>query len=411
MNRYAYKLLVVIGCAYAYMGVVQAQTVDRAPVVALLITAQEAIKEKKPEQALQALDKALLIAAISGADKVTVARLRVAAALDSGKPALAMAALEYLISATEVPTTEKPSLLEATISLAQKQKDHQRVLDATKRYEAVALMPQGVRIAQAQAYYFLKDYAACANSISTLLSNTKDHAPSSSDSLTKPPEYVLRMLADSHNQLKNRAAYTESLELLLRHYPSASYWSDYLSRQVQKLEPNSSLLLDWYRLMRATLSLEDGDDFLVYAELALKAGLPIEALHVFELGEKQALLNTSQSTHHQALKQLILRRQAQDTDAIDTLNAHMQSNSSGNTAAQLADLHFAASRWEDAQKYYAQGVAIGLLRKEEQVRLRWGIAAALQRDRSTAISIWKWDGFDVATQTLIKAWKIWLDRP
>lgn len=389
-----------------------ASVVVRAELSPLLIAAQEAIKAKNPQAALDKLSAAQAIGSLTAQEKVILHRVRVVAALDAAKPALSIESLDALIAAPEVAAAEKPGLIEVLISQAQKQKDHQRVVEASKQYAVLAPLKRGVVLAQAQAHYFLKQFEPAIEGFNRLLPKAGKTADSNALVQTPPEEALLRMLADSHNQRKNRSGYLDGLTLLLTYYPSQAYWSDYLARQMALLEPNSPFALDWYRLMRATQTLEDFDDYKEYAQVALKQGLPQEALAVFEQGVKSGVVG--QGNHKaasDALQQQIASRVAQDAGSMALLEKQVAEKNQSNDSAQLGDLYMSGGAWQQANAAYQKALNLGSLRREVLTRLHLGIALAQLKQKETAKAALAWAGFDPAGQALANSWQLWALKP
>ena len=94
----------------------------------------------------------------------------------------------------------------------------------------------------------------------------------------KTPEAELRTLAVSYRQLKDDAGYMATLKQLLSGYPSKPYWAEVIGRMSQQAGLNTRLELDLYRLLEQTDNMEDAAEYMEMAALALKAGLPSEAV-------------------------------------------------------------------------------------------------------------------------------------
>jgi tetratricopeptide (TPR) repeat protein len=393
---------------------VSAQTAPglRPEIAVLFSAAQDALKAKHAEVALDKLNAASALPPLPGKETEFLQRLRVAAGMDAGKPAIAMAALEALVALPDVPATEKPGLIESVISLAQKQKDHQRVIEASKLFSSIPAAPtRGTLLALAQAHYFLKQYDLAITQINALVPTAAAAPQTAAGSQSPPEEYLLRMLADSHQQLKNRAGYLQSLALLLQYHPSQAYWSDYLSRHISQLEASSPLALDWYRLVRAAQCLQEADDYLEYVQHALKAGFPLEAQAILEQGMKSGLLaSVSAKQAVDTLSPQISRRVSEDATAVERLEKQLPSAANGNAAAQLADLHSANGKWVEAHAIYRSALEKGGLRREELTRLRMGTALAQAHQKDAALAALAWDGWSPSARALAQAWSLWANK-
>ena len=405
----------VLLCSYSLAA---AQTAPglRPEIAVLFSAAQDALKAKQAELAIDKLNAASALPPLPGKETEFLHRLRVAAGMDAGKPAIAMAALEALVALPEVSASEKPGLIESVISLAQKQKDHQRVIDAAKLFGSIPAPPtRGTLLALAQAHYFLKRYDLAIAQINALLPSSAP-VPAAATGMTAglqspPEEYLLRLLADSHQQMKNRVGYLQSLALLLQYHPSQAYWSDYLARHISQLEANSPLALDWYRLVRAAQCLQEADDYFEYVQHALKAGFPLEAQAVLELGLKSGLLETASAKQTaQALGPQIERRVSEDKTSSELLEKQWPNAANGNAAAQLADLHLASGKWAQAHAVYRMALEKGGLRREELTRMRLGIALAQDGQKEAALAALAWSGWTSSARPLAQAWTLWANK-
>jgi len=194
-----------------------------------------------------------------------------------------------------------------------------------------------------------------------------------------------RTLGVSQLKLKDEAGYDQTLLQLLRQAStleaSRDYWADLLPRLSQQPGFNSRLELDVYRLYEATGNLEDAAEFSSFASLAMKAGLPAEASRVLALGaERRVLMDaTAQAQLAQARK-----RAAEDEQALATLR---ESARQGNEWAQLGDLLSSAQKWPQAVEAYEKALALGQLRRPEEVRLHYGRSLIGAGRKSQALDV------------------------
>lgn len=370
--------------------------IDLSPV---LIAAQEALQNKQFPLALGKLAVARALPQLNAQERMLIDRLTVAAALSSdGQLDLAATSLKHLIASTAVPPAEKPALLEDLISTAQKQKNHAGVVEAASQFLSLAPAKRTVLLAQAQATYFLKNHDATASQIRTLI--TDFSLPG-----TPPEETLLRMWADSHKQLKNQSGYDTALLALLTHYPKPAYWTDFLTRQLQHLEPNSRYELDLYRLLRETGNLLDEDDYTAMIQLAIKAGLPGEAARAWDAGVAVGALGKGTNRPAtRALQGQIERKVAEDANALAKLENEAPQSADGNAAAQAAELYLATAQWARAVTWYEVALGKGRLRREDMVRLHLGIAQKQAGQTERAKTTFEWASFDNTAKMIGQSW-------
>lgn len=395
--RRAIAMLSLWVCAFHAAG--QTAPPVRADLSPVLISAQEALQNKQFPLALGKLATARALPQLNAQERMLIDRLTVAAALSSdGQLELATASLQNLVTSTAVPSAEKPALLEDLISTAQKQKNHAVVVQAASQFLSLAPGKRSVLLAQAQANYFLKNHEAAASQISTLVADFS--LPD-----TPPEETLLRMWADSQKQLKNQSGYDTALLALQTHYPKPAYWADFLTRQLQQLEPNSRHELDLYRLLRETGNLQDEDDYTAMIQLAIKAGLPGEALRAWDAGVAAGVLGKSTNRPAtRALQGQIERKVAEDANALIKLENEAPQSADGNAAAQAAELYAATAQWARAVTWYEVALGKGRLRREDMVRLHLGIAQKQAGQTERAKATFEWASFDNTAKMIGQSW-------
>jgi hypothetical protein len=398
-------ILIICIATMSWVAHAQQQPIVRAEVSRILLTAQEAVATKNYALALEKLTAARNVPDLNTAEWELVHRLSAVAGQYGGQPQLALNSLEELIAAPHVALVDKPVLLENLVNLALRERKFERVVLASKQYAAMAPYKRTVQVATVQAHYFLKNYAAACTEINNLLAQQGAQ-------LAAPEEYLLRMRADSYKQLKDQSGYLSSLRFLLTYYPSRAYWSDYLSYQLDGLGKQSPYALDWYRLLRATQTLEDADDYVTLIELTLKAGLPDEAQAALNAGLQAGKLGVREiKAQTEQFSTQISKRIAEDTQSLGALEKQLATSPDGNAAAQAADLYMANRQWDKAQGLYAQALQKKGLRKEEMVRMRLGIALMHLAEKEQARQIFAWDGFDPAARNLAQSWLLWSAKP
>jgi len=108
----------------------------------------------------------------------------------------------------------------------------------------------------------------------------------------RPAEGDLLRLADAYQRLDNNNGYIGTLEKLLAYYPKKDYWSAYLGRLTRKSGFSQRLNLDVLRLRLASGTLDQADDFMEMAQLAIQAGFPSEGVKIVDKGFAEGVLGT-----------------------------------------------------------------------------------------------------------------------
>ena len=337
----------------------------RAEVHQPLVAAQEALKINQPEQALSRTREALKVAQLTSAERTVVLRTQAVAALRAQNWEVAIEALEFLVSSPEVTATDRLPLFESLMTVGQQKKDHAMVVKWAREYLKEGGPKPTVRVVMIQTLAVMGEHKQVVSEMQEKL--RLDVAAG-----LKTPEQELRILAVSYRQLKDSAGYGSTLRRLLESYPSKAYWAEVIQRLAQHVNLNPRLELDLYRLLDQTDSLEEAGDYTEMAQLALKAGLPAEALRVMAKGYEAGLLGKGVDgvAHNK------LRTEAQKKAQEDERNfAQFERAAQDSTAwAGVGDVYASQQNWGAANVAYDKALALGGLRREPEFRLHYAIS-------------------------------------
>ena len=348
---------------------VQAQTSGsialRAELHQPLVAAQEALKNNQAEQALSRIREALAVAQLTSAERTLVLRTQAVAALKAQNWNLAIEALEHLLSSPEVTAADRLPLLESLISAAQQKKDHAKVVKSARQYLKEGGPKPVVRLVMIQTLAVMGDHKQVVNEMQEKV--RLDVAAG-----LKTPEQELRLLAVSQRQLKDNAGYQSTLRRLLEAYPSKAYWAEVIQRLAQQVSLNPRLELDLYRLLDQTDNLEEAGDYTEMAQLALKAGLPAEALRVMAKGFDVGILGQgAEVAAHNKLRTEAQKKVQEDERSF----AQFEQSAQDSTAwAGVGNVYASQLNWAAANVAYAKALAVGGVRREPELRLHHAIS-------------------------------------
>ena len=147
--------------------------------------------------------------------------------------------------------------------------------------------------------------------------------------------------------------------------------------------------LDWYRLLLKTDNLEDAAQYAEMAELALFAGLPIEAKKIVEAGFAANLLGTGKdAAKHKPLREKVIKQAAEDAKAMesgDAVKAIKTSIGMVNTGYN----YVLYGQFEKGIALIEQGIAKGGLKAPEEAKLHLGMAYLQSGNKAKAAEIFK----------------------
>lgn len=338
-----------------------AQVNMRPEVAKFLQAAQEAIQAKQPDMALIKIQEARAAQQLTEPEKMFLERLSVVAAMNAQKFDVASSSLDYLLQSKELSSVDRLTLTETMVSVSQRNKDHAKVVQWARRYAQDGGKSQAVHIMKVQAL-------ALQGLHKDVLQEMQDVYKVAN---YQPQEAELRIYAFSQKQLKDEEAYARTLTQLVTRFPSKDYWSDLLNSMGRMSGISARMQLDVSRLMDATGTLEEAEDYLDSAQFAIKAGLPHEALRMLEQGQVAGLYKGASAVSYVKLKQQAQQRATEDDKSFKSLTA---ASDNGPMLVQLGDVLLSKGQWSDAAAAYQKALNKGGLKREAETRLHCGIA-------------------------------------
>jgi len=380
MKSIAFKLTSPLFLLVLALTHTHAQTGLRADVQKPLVAAQEALKNNQLDLALRLAAEAAAVPGLTPVEQQFVWRLQAVSALRSQQWDLAMERLERLLGLTEVPATDRLALQEMLIHASIAKKEPARTAHVARQYLQAGGSQPSVRTALLQSLGQLGEHQKLIQDMEGFLQ--QDQARQ-----RKTPEVELRLMGAASLQLKDQAGYFSVLRRLLELYPSKAYWADAIVRLTNLPGFNSRFELDAYRLLAETDNLEESAEYTEMAELALKAGLPAEALRVLELGMQKGILGKgADAPAHARLLNEAKKKNQEDDGAVPQLEL---SAKDGNAWMAIAEAHASRQNWTAAVAAYDKALSAGGLRREAETRLRRGIALFKGGKKAEALAQWQ----------------------
>ena len=386
----------VLGFAFS----ASAQVVVRPEVAKSLQAAQEALKTGQIENAITIAQQSLSIPGITAIEKPFIQRTLAVAAMQAKNFTLAISTLEELVQdlAEGTPSAQKLPLIESLLSASQQAQDLARVVSWGRTYLKLEGSNPLVRPVVIQTLSVL-------NRHDEVVQEVKEKIRLDEAAKVKTPESDYRLMGFSQRQLKDDAAYNNTLKILLQNYPSKAYWSETIARLARQVNFNARFDLDLYRMLEITSNLEDTVEYVDMANLALKAGLPAEAARVVELAYAAGTMGKgSDAANHQKLSLQIQQRLNEDEKALPALE---KSAKDANTLASLADVYASKKKWNQSNDFYKKALALGGLKREAEIRLHAGIVLSKMGQKVEAVKMWNSVEGDATAVDLAQLWITW----
>lgn len=374
----------------------------RTEVIKPLQAAQDAMKAGQLDLALSLAQQTLAMSGITADEKPVIQRTLAGVALQMKNFPLAISTLESVLQ--EMPDTapvlQRTQLIESLLSVCQQAQDFQKFVQWSRIYLELEGTNATVRPVYIQTLAVLKMHKEVVDEINIKMK--LDQAAQ-----LKTPENELRMLAVSQRQLKDDAGYNDTLKRLLAAYPSKAYWSEMIARLARQTAFNGRYDIDLYRLLELTGNMEEANEYIDMANIALKNGLPSEASRVLMLAEAQGLLGKGpDAVMHQKLKTEVKQKVAEDEKALPALE---RSAKDANSIASLAEVYAAKQQWDAAMANFNKALAMGGLKREAEIKLHAGMAHFKGGQKAAATQLWDNIQGDASAMSIAQLWKIWAD--
>ncbi len=359
------RLMALAAVVAGSIGIASAQGI-RPEIAKPLQAAGDYLRAGKAREALGKVREAEAVGGRSGAEQSLIDRMKASAAQRAGDMATATQALESLYARSS--GAEQGQFAEQLASAYAQSRNNAKASEYVQK--AIAAGNNGAGIRQLQAYLQGNsgDYAAIARDAQAAVNNAEQGG-------RRPDEGDLLRLADAQQRTGATGGYINTLEKLLAYYPKKDYWSAYLGRLPRKAGFSPRYELDVLRLRLASGTLTKTEEFMEMAQLSLQAGLPAEARRVVEQGYKSGLLGTgTEAARHQRLRDLVLKQEAEQKDAIKNQAMDAALEKSGDALVKVGYATLSIGQADRAVALIEQGIAKGNLNRPDEAKLRLGMA-------------------------------------
>jgi len=382
--------------AVAVFGIASAQGV-RPEVGRPLQQAGELLKAGKARDALAKVREAEAASGITANERLTIDRMKAAAAQRAGDFNTAIQALEAIHPRTS--GAESGQIAEQLASAYAQVRNNGKATEWMNK--AIAAGNNSPTIRQLQQYLMSAsgDYAAIARDAGAAVSAAEQAG-------RRPAEDDLLRLADAQQRL-GQAAYVNTIEKLVLNYPKKDYWSAYLARLPRKSGFSPRYELDVLRLRLAAGTLASTNEFMEMSQLLVQIGLPAEALRVAEYGFKSGALGTGpEAARHQRLRDLIVKRDAEVRAGLAANTAEAVAQGDGDALVRMGMVHASIGQFDEGIKLIEQGIAKGKLRHAEEAKLRLGLAKLQAGKRAAAVQTLRSVKGNDGTADIARLWTV-----
>jgi hypothetical protein len=333
-----------------------------------LQAASDLLKAGKAREALAKVREADAVAGKTAAEQLVIDRMKGAAAQRVGDMATTIAAFESVYERSG--GGEKAQMAEQIAFAYSQQKNNPKASEWVAKAKAAGANSASLNQLAAYLQGASGDYSQIQRDAQAAVAAAEKDG-------RKPSEDDLLRLADAARRTNSNALYSNTLEKLVLYYPKKDYWSAHLASIQRKPGFSDRLALDVQRLKLANGLMTKADEYMELAQLALQAGLPIEAKAIVDKGYAAGALGAGdQAARHQRLKDLVLKSESESAGLIDKQASEAAAQKEGNDLVKAGTVYASMGQYDKAVQLIEQGIAKGNLKRPDDAKLRLALALA-----------------------------------
>jgi hypothetical protein len=369
-----------------------------------LHAAQEAIQKQDWDGAFAKVQEAQGIASKTPYDDFQIAEMLGYVELKRQHYAEASAAFEQSITSGQLPPAETTERLKLVAQLALQLKDYAKAAKfATRAIESISTPEPELYSLLGQAQYLSESYPASADAMG--------HAIDAARKAGKPvSENWMQVQLSSYAQNKDAAGVLMVLQQIAVEFPKKKYLND-LFNQWKHDENDDRSVLNLYRLVLQLGLLQDAEDYLRLAQLAVNTGMPGEAVSVLEKGRANKVFTDEVDAEH-ARRQLEAAKTAAAADrkALQALD-QATGGRSAEDEVQLGLALLSFGEYQRGSEALQRGLAQGGIKRPDQTQLLLG--EALVKLNRTADAKAAFDSVESSSKlkTVAQLWAAYTSQP
>jgi Tetratricopeptide repeat len=367
-----------------------------------LKAAQDALKKGDYTGALQQLDTADALPKKTGYEQYLINEMKGYAYVRTKQFSLAAKAFEAELASGFTPPDQVKTLTNALAQLSYQSKNYDKAIqygqESIDKGYADAQMPTLV----AQAYYLKGDWKGVVRfEKAQIAAQEKNGAAPSNESLQLLLSGCLKQ-----NPAGDDPCSTNALQELVIYHPKPDYWKQLLYGMFKTVKSDRNLL-QTYRLAEEVDVLQRPEDYTDFAQLAIEAGSPGEAIQVIQKGQ-QANIFPDARTKGKAARLLAdaQKAAARDQKTLDKSAQQAALAHSGDQDVGLGLAYFGYQQYDKAVSALKQGIAKGGLKDPDSAHLLLGIAELKAGNKTDALQSFKAVKGDPTMQRLATLWSL-----
>jgi len=220
----------------------------------------------------------------------------------------------------------------------------------------------------AQAYYIKNDFKGTEKFVD-------EYVDEQIKSGKQPKEQTLQLLMSACVKQDNQECTTHALEQLVAYYPKTEYWQNLLYSMFQQQGQTEKSLLHVYRLASEVDVLKRPEDYTEYAQLAIEAGSPGEAVNILQKGlQKNVFSDARALDKNKRLLDSAKTQAASDKAGLDKIASDAAAAKTGDKDVSVGLAYLGYQEYDKAVTALQRGLGKPGVQNEAEARLLLGIA-------------------------------------
>jgi len=362
--------------------------------------AQKLVTEKKYPEAIAKLSELEAKGGKTPYDEYIINDMMGFAKMNSGDYADAAVRFEKSVNSEFIKPEDVPGRLKVLATLNYQTKNYPKAVEFGKKALEVEPGEETMQTIVGQGLYLAKDYKG-----------TLDFMQSQIDKMVEagqtPKEQQLLLLRSACVNLDDAECTNKATEQLVKYSPQPKYWKELLDPMFRTKGQSDSSLLMAYRLKSAVDAMETSDDYIEFAELAMRVGSPGEAQKVIETGTAKGVF-TSPTSQEQSKKILASAKSQAESDkaGLEKVAKDAASSAQGSRDVGVGLAYYGYQQYDKAVESLQRGVAKPGVKNPAEARLLLGVSQLAAGKKDEALASFKEVKGDAQMEKLASLWAL-----
>jgi tetratricopeptide (TPR) repeat protein len=276
--------------------------------------------------------------------------------------------LEMGLASGMLDANEVPNRTKALAQVNYQIKNYDKAIEFGNRAIKAGGADDDMYTLVAQAYYIKSDFKGTEKFVN-------DYVDDQVKAGKTPKEQTLQLLMSSCVKQDNQDCTTHALEQLVAYYPKTEYWQNLLYSMFQQQGQTEKSLLHVYRLASEVDVLKRPEDYTEYAQLAIEAGSPGEAVNILQKGlQKNVFTDARSLDKNKRLLDSAQKQAASDKAGLDKIASDAAAAKTGDKDVSVGLAYLGYKDYDKAVTALERGLGKPGVQNEGEARLLLGIA-------------------------------------